>query len=56
MSADKLNIFNFSDKKTVTLHLSWVAFFITFFMWFSHSSLMPLIQATFGLERREESP
>jgi len=53
MSADKLNIFNFSDKKTVTLHLSWVAFFITFFMWFSHSSLMPLIQATFGLSTAE---
>ena len=53
MSADKLNILNFSDRKNVTLHLSWVAFFITFFMWFSHSSLMPLIKAAFGLSGAE---
>lgn len=53
MTADKLNILDFSDKKNVTLHLSWVAFFITFFMWFSHSSLMPFIQAEFGLSSGE---
>ena len=53
MSADKLNILNFSDRKNVTLHLSWVAFFITFFMWFSHSSLMPLIKTAFGLTGAE---
>jgi len=53
MSADKLNVLNFSDKRIKTLHLSWLAFFITFFMWFSHSSLMPLIKVTFGLSSAE---
>jgi len=53
MSVEKFNIFNFQDKKIKTLHLSWFAFFITFFMWFSHSSLMPLIVQTFGLTPAE---
>ncbi|MCP5161474.1 MAG: MFS transporter [Hahellaceae bacterium] len=53
MSADKFNIFRLADKKIVMLHMSWVAFFITFFMWFSHSSLLPLIQKTFGLSPAE---
>jgi len=53
MSAGNFNIFNFKDKKVTTLHLSWFAFFITFFMWFSHTSLMPLIVATFGLSQAE---
>ena len=53
MSVDKFNVFNFQDKKVTTLHLSWLAFFITFFMWFSHTSLMPLIVQTFGLSSAE---
>jgi len=53
MSTEKLNLFNFNDKKISTLHWSWLAFFITFFMWFSHSSLMPLIVQTFGLSQAE---
>ena len=53
MSTEKLNLFNFNDKKVSTLHWSWLAFFITFFMWFSHSSLMPLIVQTFGLSTAE---
>jgi len=53
MSTEKLNLFNFNDKKISTLHWSWLAFFITFFMWFSHSSLMPLIVQTFGLSPAE---
>ena len=53
MSVETFNVFNYKDKKMNTLHLSWIAFFITFFMWFSHSSLMPLIVQTFGLSSAE---
>ncbi len=40
MSADKLNLLNFSAPRIRLLHLSWVAFFITFVVWFSHAPLM----------------
>ena len=49
MTEPGFNVFNFKDQKIRTLHLGWVAFFITFFMWFSHASLMPLIQEYFQL-------
>lgn len=48
MSTEKFNLFNLTDRMKV-LHLGWVAFFITFFMWFCHASLMPLIQDYFQL-------
>jgi len=41
MSADRLNIFSFTGKMKI-LHLSWMAFFITFFVWFNHA---PMLQA-----------
>jgi len=50
--SEKFNIFNFVGKMKV-LHLSWFAFFITFFMWMSHTSLMPLIQQAFSLSSAE---
>ena len=51
---EKFNLFSFKEKFRI-MHLSWVAFFITFFMWMSHSSLMPLIKETFGLSSAEVS-
>ena len=53
MSTEKLNIFDFSKANTRILHYSWLAFFITFFMWFCHASLMPYIKTTFGLSDAE---
>lgn len=53
MSNSSFNLFNLGDGKIKVLHLSWVAFFITFFMWFCHASLMPYIQVTFGLSDAE---
>ena len=47
------NIFNVSDPKVKTLHYAWVAFFITFFLWFCHVPLMPLIKETFNLSIEE---
>ncbi len=52
MSESKLNLFSFSGN-TRTLHLTWIAFFISFFVWFNHAPLMASIQATFGLSNQE---
>lgn len=53
MSEPTFNVFNTKDQKIKILHLGWVAFFITFFMWFCHASLMPLIVKYFGLTSAE---
>lgn len=52
-SAQPFSVFAFSDPKIKTLHFAWIAFFITFFMWFCHVPLMPLIKETFGLTMAE---
>ena len=41
MSTERFNLFSFSGKMKI-LHLSWMAFFITFVVWFN---LAPLLQA-----------
>ncbi len=50
MSADNqsLNLFSFSGK-VKTLHLTWIAFFITFVVWFNHAPLMASIKDSLGL-------
>lgn len=53
MSQQQFKLFNLKDEKIKTLHFAWFAFFITFFMWFCHASLMPFIQQTFGLSNQE---
>jgi len=56
MAAQRLTFsefFNLNLAKVRVLHITWFAFFITFFMWFSHASLMPLIQEYFGLTSAE---
>jgi len=50
--ASKLNVLSFSGK-TKTLHLAWIAFFISFFMWFNHAPLMASIRDTLGLSDQE---
>lgn len=55
MSADnpsKMNIFSFTGKMR-TLHLTWVAFFISFFVWFNHAPLMGAVRETLGLTPQE---
>ncbi len=48
MSADRFNIFSFSGKMKV-LHLSWMAFFITFVVWFNLAPLLQYLKADLGL-------
>ncbi|MBL4608573.1 MAG: NarK family nitrate/nitrite MFS transporter [Pseudomonadales bacterium] len=53
MSDGKLNVLNFADKSIRTLHVSWVAFFITFMLWFSHAPLKPFIVEAFNLSNEQ---
>jgi NNP family nitrate/nitrite transporter-like MFS transporter len=48
MSESRLNLFSFSGKTRI-LHLTWFAFFLTFFMWFNHAPLMASLRDAFGL-------
>ncbi len=52
MSTPKLNLFSFRGNMR-TLHLTWIAFFISFFVWFNHAPLLASIQQTFGLSKQE---
>ncbi|MCW9031248.1 MAG: MFS transporter, partial [Gammaproteobacteria bacterium] len=54
MSVDtsKLNLFSFSGKMRI-LHLSWVAFFISFFVWFNHAPLLGMMRESLGLSDQQ---
>lgn len=43
-----LDFFSFAGK-TKILHLTWMAFFITFVVWFNHAPLLVAIQNTLGM-------
>jgi len=48
----KINLFSFSGKMKI-LHMSWLAFFISFMVWFNFAPLMASIRETFGLSDQE---
>ncbi|WP_372941140.1 NarK family nitrate/nitrite MFS transporter [Shewanella sp.] len=48
MSAEKFNLFSFSGKMKI-MHLSWMAFFITFVVWFNAAPLVSVIADSLGL-------
>ncbi|WDE06068.1 NarK family nitrate/nitrite MFS transporter [Thalassomonas viridans] len=52
MRNNRFNIFSFSGKMK-TLHLSWIAFFITFVVWFNFAPMLQSIAATLGLTKDE---
>jgi len=47
-----IKIFSFTGKMK-TLHLSWMAFFITFAVWFNHAPLLAVIAQSLGLSNSE---
>ncbi|MBZ2187782.1 NarK family nitrate/nitrite MFS transporter [Alcanivorax sp. JB21] len=49
MSTQKLNLLNLSVPRVRLLHLSWMAFFVSFVVWFSHAPLMGDIREVFDL-------
>ena len=52
-SSGKFEIFSFSGK-TKVLHLTWFAFFISFFVWFNQNGLLPtVIKDDLGLSKEE---
>lgn len=51
-SSGKLNLFSL-EPRMKTLHLTWIAFFISFYVWFNHAPLLSSIQETFGLTEQE---
>lgn len=52
MTESSFQFFSFKGKIKV-LHLSWVAFFISFLVWFNHAPLMAAIREQFGLSSSE---
>ena len=52
VNSSKLNIFSFTGNMRI-LHLTWIAFFISFMVWFAHAPLMVAIRETFGLSDQE---
>ncbi|HTF97304.1 MAG TPA: MFS transporter [Cellvibrio sp.] len=48
----KLSLLSFVGKTRI-LHLTWIAFFITFIVWFNHAPLLLAIQTTFGLTEQQ---
>ncbi|WP_020482894.1 NarK family nitrate/nitrite MFS transporter [Methylomonas sp. MK1] len=52
MSSSKLNLFSFTGKMQI-LHMSWLAFFISFVVWFNHAPLMLAIAENLKLSQAE---
>jgi NNP family nitrate/nitrite transporter-like MFS transporter len=48
MKESTLDLFSFSGKTRI-LHLSWFAFFLSFFVWFNHAPLIASMRETFDL-------
>ncbi len=48
MTTERFNLFAFTGKMKI-LHLSWIAFFVTFVVWFNLAPMLQAIKETFGL-------
>ncbi len=51
-STDKFTLFSFTGKMKI-LHLSWMAFFITFFVWYNFAPLLSAMKESLGLTTDE---
>ena len=49
MPAAALNLLDIRDRKIQTLHYAWVAFFISFLVWFNHAPLLVTIKESLDL-------
>jgi len=52
MSESKLKLLSFSGRSRI-LHMTWFAFFLTFYVWFNHAPLMASIRDAFGLSDQQ---
>ena len=46
---ERFNLLDFSKANIRTLHLGWLAFFVSFMVWFAHAPLMPFIRESLQL-------
>jgi len=51
-ASNSIKIFSFSGNTRI-LHLSWIAFFITFVIWFNHAPLLAAMRETMGLSDQQ---
>src|SRR6201986_1426157 len=49
--ATRIELFTFSSPQMRAFHMSWLAFFVCFFAWFSLAPLMPVIKTEFKLSK-----
>ncbi|SUD91061.1 NarK family nitrate/nitrite MFS transporter [Psychrobacter phenylpyruvicus] len=49
---EKLNVLSFAGKNKI-LHLGWMAFFLTFFVWFNHAPFLSAIGETLDLTKQQ---
>jgi NNP family nitrate/nitrite transporter-like MFS transporter len=54
MAAKTLKLLSFQGK-TKILHMSWMAFFLSFVVWFNHAPLMGMISASLSLTKSQVS-
>ena len=52
MDNTKFSLLSFKGKMK-TLHLSWMAFFITFVVWFNFAPLLQMVKTSLGLSTEE---
>ena len=52
-TGSKIDLLNLRDGSVRTLHFAWLAFFVTFVVWFGHAPLLAYIRASFGLSDPE---
>ncbi|MBF9002192.1 MULTISPECIES: NarK family nitrate/nitrite MFS transporter [Vibrio] len=52
MDNTKFSLFSFSGKMKI-LHLSWIAFFITFVIWFNFAPMLQMVKTSLGLSTEE---
>ncbi|MEH6548430.1 MAG: NarK family nitrate/nitrite MFS transporter [Pseudomonadales bacterium] len=53
MSTERINLLNFSNPSIKTLHVAWVAFFISFVVWFSHAPLLVYMKEALDLSSQQ---
>lgn len=50
--SERLNLFSFRGRTRI-LHLTWLAFFLTFVVWFNHAPLLASIREALGLTEQQ---
>ena len=48
-SSTRLNVLNLENPSIRTLHFTWIAFFLTFVVWFNHAPMVVAIREAFDL-------